>query len=204
MAAAKAGKLAPAAFDALVTCMITLNDVGVRLWAAGASAATDVTGFGLSGHALEMALGADVKLTIDTASLPQLPDAQALCGAGFTCGGTNANAVFTQARCLFSPSLPSDMIGLVHDPQTSGGLLIAVPAERCDELIAVVNVMTKITAAPSPAAVSMRFETARNEHIPRKFASRMLLVKMAAIRIRSGEISFMADLPLPCWRRRSR
>ena len=147
VAAAKAGKLEPVAFDALVTCMTTLNDVGTRLWAAGASAVTDVTGFGLSGHALEMALGADVKLTIDTASLPQLPDAQALCGAGFTCGGTNANATFTQARCVLAPSLAPDMIGLVHDPQTSGGLLIAVPAERCDELTAIVNEAGALCAA---------------------------------------------------------
>ena len=107
---------------------------GLVLFEAGASSATDVTGFGLSGHALEMARGADLCLTIDSAALPQLPGAQTLCGAGFTCGGTKANARHTSGRLQFADHLGEDMIGLIHDPQTSGGLLVAVAPERCDEL----------------------------------------------------------------------
>jgi selenide,water dikinase len=84
-------------------------------------------------------LASDLRLIIDTTNLPQLPDAEALCGAGFTCGGTDANASYTQGRVVCSPGLKKGMIGLVHDPQTSGGLLVAIPATRCDELIAVVT-----------------------------------------------------------------
>ena len=134
IAANRKGQLDQAAYDALIECMVTLNRAGLVLFEAGASSATDVTGFGLSGHALEMALGADLRFTIDSAALPQLPAAQTLCGAGFTCGGTKANARHTSGRLRFADHLGEDMIGLLHDPQTSGGLLVAVAPERCDEL----------------------------------------------------------------------
>jgi selenide,water dikinase len=136
VAAMKKGRLDAAGYEALVTCMTTLNSCGAYLHAAGATAATDITGFGLTGHALEMARGSNVRLVIDTSALPLLPDAVALCGEGFTCGGTNANASFTSGVIRYAEPLGPDMIGLLNDPQTSGGLLVSVPADRLDELTA--------------------------------------------------------------------
>jgi selenide,water dikinase len=134
VAAARANALEPAEFAALVSCMTTLNLPGLRLWDLGAHACTDVTGFGLGGHALEMASGGNVRLLIEAARIPQLPRAALLCAAGFTCGGTKANAGYGSDLIRVAPDLGDGMAGLVHDPQTSGGLLIAVPADRCEAL----------------------------------------------------------------------
>ncbi len=138
VAARKKGRLSEAQYGELVTCMTTLNRCGTQLLELGATACTDVTGFGLSGHALEMARGSDLTLTIDPASLPLLPEAVELCGEGFTCGGTKSNAAFIGRDVLFTDSVGPDMIGLLNDPQTSGGLLVSVPADRSDDLCAAV------------------------------------------------------------------
>ncbi len=147
VAAMKKGRLDEAGFSALVTCMTTLNKCGTRLHEFGVTAATDVTGFGLSGHGLEMAKGSGVCLTIDTDALPLLPEAVELCGEGFTCGGTNSNASFTELDLQYAVSLSSGMIGLLNDPQTSGGLLIAVPAARLDQLTAFLNEFGTLSTA---------------------------------------------------------
>ena len=127
VAANKKGRLDEAGYAALVECMITLNRCGAEVHAAGARAATDVTGFGLTGHALEMARGADLTFRIDVTALPQLPEAAALCGEGFTCGGTQTNASFAGEAIRMGAGVDEAMAGLLHDPQTSGGLLLAVP-----------------------------------------------------------------------------
>ncbi len=138
VAAMKKGQLSEEHLQELITCMVTLNRCGTLLHDLGATACTDVTGFGLVGHALEMARGAEVALHIDPACLPLLPDADTLCAAGFTCGGTQANARFTGQNVLFGADLTPGMTGLINDPQTSGGLLISVPSDRVDELCAAV------------------------------------------------------------------
>jgi selenide,water dikinase len=122
-------------YAALVATMTTLNRGGLLLAELGATAATDITGFGLTGHSLEMARAAEVTFLVETSALPLLPNAVALCGAGFTCGGTKANNEFTQASITYAPSLGDDTIGLLNDPQTSGGLLIAIPPASCDRLV---------------------------------------------------------------------
>lgn len=121
-------------YKALVECMTSLNSAGSMLFDLGATACTDITGFGLSGHSLEMAKGSNVTLKIDTDKLPCLPDAVKLCASGYTCGGTKANAGFADNDISFDGSISEGMIGLVNDPQTSGGLLISVPADKCDEM----------------------------------------------------------------------
>ena len=138
VAAAKQGQLPidDPGYEALIKTMISLNRAGLLLADLGASAATDVTGFGLTGHALEMARAASLTFVFDTQKLPLLPNAVALCGAGFTCGGTKANASFTQSSIRFGDGIGEDMIGLLNDPQTSGGLLIAVSRDKCDALVA--------------------------------------------------------------------
>jgi len=121
-------------YRALVASMSGLNRAGLILHAHGATAATDVTGFGLAGHALELARGSGVALAIDTARLPLLPDALALIAAGHTCGGTQANAAFTAGGVHCAATVTVEMRALLNDPQTSGGLLVAVPAARAAEM----------------------------------------------------------------------
>ncbi len=147
-AAHKKGLLPPgsAGYRALVQTMAALNRAGEILHEHGATAATDVTGFGLTGHALEMARGAGVALAIDTGALPLLPSAVELCAAGHTCGGTQANDDWTGPHVSYAPGLSDGMRGLLNDPQTSGGLLVAVPAPRCAELV------DAILAAGAPCA----------------------------------------------------
>ncbi len=134
VAAMKKGRLSNDQYQALITCMTTLNRCGENLYDLGATACTDVTGFGLTGHGLEMAKGSGLALHIDPAALPLLPEAVELCGEGFTCGGTQSNAAFISQDVHFADSVGADMIGLLNDPQTSGGLLVSVPADRVEEL----------------------------------------------------------------------
>ncbi len=134
VAANKQGRIDASGYEALIECMTTLNRCGTDLYDLGAHAVTDVTGFGLSGHALEMAEGSRVCLVIDIRALPVLPEAVELCGEGFTCGGTVSNSAFTGQAIEFGEGIGEDLVGLVHDPQTSGGLLIAVPADRAEAM----------------------------------------------------------------------
>ncbi len=147
VAAMKKGRLDDAGYEALVTCMTKLNSCGARLHDFGATAATDVTGFGLTGHGMEMAQGSNVRLTIDTGALPLLPEAVQLCGEGFTCGGTKSNASFTGGGIRYGGQVGQDMIGLLNDPQTSGGLLIAVPDHKLPEMTAFITDSGALAAA---------------------------------------------------------
>ncbi len=147
VAAMKKDALLPGEYDALVRCMTTLNDVGARLHEVGATACTDVTGFGLTGHALEMAKGSGVTLAVRVSGLPLLPRAIELCGAGFTCGGTRSNAAFTGGGIVFDAALDDAAIGLLNDPQTSGGLLISLPSNRLNEAKALLQEAGCLAAA---------------------------------------------------------
>jgi len=147
VAAMKKDALLPGELEALIGCMTALNSCGTGLHALGVNACTDVTGFGLTGHALEMALGSGVTLTISAAAVPQLPRAEALCAAGFTCGGTRANASHTAGGIRFDLLLGEGMLGLLNDPQTSGGLLISVPPDRLDGLLAFLGRSGTLAAA---------------------------------------------------------
>jgi selenide,water dikinase len=154
VAAMKKGRLDAAGYEALVTCMTTLNSCGTRLHEFGVIATTDVTGFGLSGHGLEMAKGSGVCLKIDTGALPLLPEAVELCGEGFTCGGTKSNASFTGSDIRYGDGLSEAMVGLLNDPQTSGGLLIAVPPSRLNDLTSFLTDSGTLAAAVIGEAVA--------------------------------------------------
>ncbi len=138
VAALKKGRVDESGYQALITCMTSLNRCGAILHGQGATACTDVTGFGLSGHSLEMARGSQVALVIETGSLPLLPEAVQLCGEGFTCGGTRANTSFTGQSIRLAPGIGPALEGLLNDPQTSGGLLVSVPRDRADDLASAV------------------------------------------------------------------
>lgn len=91
-------------------------------------AATDVTGFGLVGHATGMTRRGDVTLSIDVAALPGYPGARALAARGVTCAGAQKNRQAFGDRVQVQGTLDPADEELVYDPQTSGGLLVALPA----------------------------------------------------------------------------
>lgn len=118
--------------------MATLNARAAAVLADhSVRAATDVTGFGLAGHALGMTRGRDggegpIALSIELAALPLYPGARALAESGLTCGGAQANRRAYRSRVgSASPLSPADE-ELIFDPQTSGGLLVALPSGQAE------------------------------------------------------------------------
>jgi len=97
-------------------------------------ALTDITGFGLIGHAREMALASDVSLVFYSANIPVLQGALDCIHAGFISGGLKANRDFAECLVGYDPSVPDDIRTLLFDPQTAGGLLISVAAEDAGPL----------------------------------------------------------------------
>jgi selenide,water dikinase len=99
-------------------------------------ACTDITGFGLLGHAAEMVDGERVGLVIHARSVPLLPDADRYCEMGLLPAGLYRNRDFRAPMVDEDPSLPATLIDLLFDPQTSGGLLIALPPQEAESLVA--------------------------------------------------------------------
>lgn len=107
------------------------SDVLVRL---GIRAATDVTGFGLLGHGLEMARASGTRLVFDPAALPVLRGALELAAAGVETGGAAHNRRFVAGSLDVGAGISAELVTIAHDPQTSGGLLAAVPPAGLAEL----------------------------------------------------------------------
>jgi selenide, water dikinase len=127
----RSGKAQPADLAAAVDQMRTLNRAASEaLVEAGVRAATDVTGFGLLGHGLEMARASGVRFAFSAAALPALDGALELAAAGVETGGAAHNRRFVTDVLRVADGVPSELITLALDPQTSGGLLAAVPPER--------------------------------------------------------------------------
>jgi selenide,water dikinase len=101
---------------------------------SGVRTATDVTGFGLLGHGLEMARASGVRFAFDTSALPALPGAVELAAAGVETGGAAHNRRFVAASLEVAASVGPELVALAHDPQTSGGLLAAIRPESVDEV----------------------------------------------------------------------
>lgn len=135
--ALKRGEASDEAARAALASMAALNkDAAEAMVAAGASAATDITGFGLLGHALEMARGSGARLVFEAASVPTLPEALSYLEAGCVCGGTKRNADHYGPSVVFSSELSEVERLLMFDAQTSGGLLVALAEDRADGLVA--------------------------------------------------------------------
>ena len=125
--AARRGEVAPEDHRVMVDWMARLNaDASRAALAVGVRCATDVTGFGLLGHASHVARGSKVTLLIDTAAIPFLPGARAAAERGVSTGGGERNAEYLATRVSWGEADPT-MRELLVDPQTSGGLLVAVP-----------------------------------------------------------------------------
>lgn len=134
--AAKRGALDPDVERALITSMTTLNAAAGRAAVdAHSRCATDITGFGLLGHASHIARASAVTLHIETGLLPLLPGVADAWQGGARTGGGDRNAVYLEELVEWGAVAPVTR-GILLDPQTSGGLLIAVAASRLRDLLA--------------------------------------------------------------------
>ncbi len=136
-AAMKKGDLDAAGYEAMVASATRLNIVGADLADLPAvHAMTDVTGFGLLGHCLEMARGAGLSATLRVDAVPLLAGAAALAERGFATGAAARNWASYGGDVTLPADLPDWRRGLLCDPQTSGGLLVAVAPEHADDVLA--------------------------------------------------------------------
>lgn len=97
-------------------------------------AATDITGFGLSGHSMQLAKASKVSLSFQTAKIPKFEKALQFLERGFLTKAHKSNAAYTEASIHYKAE-PSLMQTLIHDPQTSGGLLLSVSSEKSKEIL---------------------------------------------------------------------
>jgi selenide,water dikinase len=133
---AQRGLTGQAEVEAAVGWMTTLNrDWADVLRAFRPSAVTDVTGFGLLGHAHEMADRSGVRLVLESESWPALAGALEVGRAGEKTGGDRRNREFAAAH-VDADGLPEERLVLGYDPQTAGGLLVSLPAEKGAALVA--------------------------------------------------------------------
>jgi selenide, water dikinase len=134
--AIRAGAAPPEAVDAAIASMTALNRAAAEaLLAVRASAATDVTGFGLLGHLREMARASGVAARVAASAVPLLPGAAALAEAGHLPGGSRRNREDLRGAVHWHDDVRELTRSLLCDAQTSGGLLIAVDSERMPELL---------------------------------------------------------------------
>lgn len=117
-------------------CMSTLNKTASEIMQEiGVHACTDVTGFGLLGHACEMIEGTGKGMIIHTSSIPYFPEIQELVETGLVPGGLHRNKQFRINMIQSEPNIPYWMIDILFDPQTSGGLLIALHPKKAKVLL---------------------------------------------------------------------
>jgi selenide,water dikinase len=137
-AALKKGRLDGAGHARLVGTTTQLDTPGIALAAMdGVHALTDVTGFGLAGHALELARGAGVAVAIDWAAVPVLPGVEALAAEGLVTGASARNWQGYGEQVALAPALPATARDLLSNPQTSGGLLVTCAPGVADRVLQV-------------------------------------------------------------------
>lgn len=161
--AIKKDVIAPADRDALIASLTRSNaHAGRCLQREGVHAATDITGFALVGHGAELASASGVSLAIDTASLPLLPGLATAVTAGCITRGDASNRAYAGDRLRIAEGLDPVRVHAAVDPQSSGGLLIAVASPAADRLVrdlraggdAAATVIGRIEAGP--AAIVLR------------------------------------------------
>ncbi len=134
--AAKAELGSPESLSTAIRWMSTLNrEAAEVLMELGPHAVTDVTGFGLVGHAAEMAEASGLAVEIDLGTLPLMPGAMEAAGMGLVPAGTGKNRESVSAVLTIAEGADPVLVDLALDPQTSGGLLAAVPPEAAERLI---------------------------------------------------------------------
>ena len=135
--ALKKGKATKGSINEAVAVMAELNRTASEIMRGyPVHACSDVTGFGLLGHALEMASGSSVTLILESSRLPLLRRARHLAEKGYLTGGCKRNREFLQDKITIDSSIRSGLVEMALDPQTSGGLLIALPQKSAAKLVA--------------------------------------------------------------------
>jgi selenide, water dikinase len=135
-AALKKEKLDAAGYAQMIANTTKLNKPGVALAnLPGVHALTDVTGFGLGGHGLELARGAKVQVQIDWAAVPQLPGVRDMAAQGFVTGASGRNWASYGKEITVPASFSEADLALLTDPQTSGGLLVSCSADSVDAVL---------------------------------------------------------------------
>ncbi len=125
---------------ALETMQRSNREAARILRAHGATGATDVTGFGIAGHLVEMAQAAGATLVLDLAALPLLPGAATLARSGYASTLVPENRIL-EGRLLSSDPLPPEALALLFDPQTAGGLVAGIPADRVEGCLEALHAM---------------------------------------------------------------
>jgi selenide,water dikinase len=134
--AIKRGAATKAAIDRIVRSMTALNRAASELMlAVGVSACKDITGFGLLGHAAEMVENTGVGFVIDAAAVPLFPETRDYYDKGMVAGGLGRNREFRGHMVDFAPGVPQYLRDILFDPQTSGGLLMAVSKAKSARLL---------------------------------------------------------------------
>jgi selenide,water dikinase len=135
-AALKKEKLDAAGYERMISTTTRLNTPGPELAAIdGVHALTDVTGFGLAGHGLELARGADLSIEIDWKQVPVLQGVRELAEAGFVTGASGRNWAGYGADVVVPAGFPEADQALLTDPQTSGGLLVSCTPDSVDQVL---------------------------------------------------------------------
>lgn len=135
--AIKAGLADAGLIERVTRTMAALNRTAAeRLAAFRVHACTDVTGFGLIGHLAEMVSGSGASVRIEAAAIPVFPEALGFARMGLIPAGAHRNREFREAMVDFGPGVPRERQDVLFDPQTSGGLLISLPAEDAGPLSA--------------------------------------------------------------------
>ena len=137
-AALKKGALPDEGYAALIAATTRLNTPGPELAALpGVHAMTDVTGFGLAGHALELARGAGMDVALDWDAVPILPGVSALVGQGCVTGASARNWASYGEQVALASDLAPQAQTMLTDPQTSGGLLVSCAPEAVEQVLAI-------------------------------------------------------------------
>ncbi|MBM3312605.1 MAG: selenide, water dikinase SelD, partial [Candidatus Aminicenantes bacterium] len=147
--ASQVGRASPESVEAMTASMVSLNRAAAEVMVRhGATACTDVTGFGLMGHLAQMAIQSRVTAEIWAEALPLLPGVLDYARQGIFSGANERNAEFSAARTEFEDGVGEEMKAVLFDAQTSGGLLVAFPAERAEAALAEMRAAGVSPAAP--------------------------------------------------------
>jgi selenide,water dikinase len=135
--AARKGKCPPATYEAAIRSMTTLNRTAAEVCreVGGIHAVTDITGFGLAGHVYEMATGSGVSVVLRLTHLPLLPGVLELVQGQYFTKARKTNRSFVEKGLHQDPGVDRNLLEVIFDPQTSGGLLVSVAGDKAGELI---------------------------------------------------------------------
>ena len=155
--ALKKGKAPKESVQAAVAAMTALNNTASKIMRGyPVHACTDVTGFGLLGHALGMASGSSVTLIFESAKLPLLRRAHRLAEKGYLTGGCKRNREYLKDKVTVDGAIRKGVVEVAFDPQTSGGLLIALPQKHAPTLVAELHASGVKAAAAIGYATSLQ------------------------------------------------